>query len=226
MKKNDNIIWGIVFIIVGIIFGLKTLGICDINVFFKGWWTLFIIVPCFIGLIKDNDKTASIIGLVFGIMLLLDVRSVIDTDLFWKSFLPLVLIIVGLSVIFKDTLNKKIKKEISKVEVSDNKKYITATFGEQKVDYDKEVFEGVTINAVFGGVKLDLRNAKIKEDVVINSTSIFGGVDILVPDDINIKLISTNIFGGVDNKVKREVNPKFKTIYINATNIFGGTDIK
>lgn len=74
--------------------------------------------------------------------------------------------------------------------------------------------------------KLNLRNCKIKEDVVINSTSIFGGVDILVPDDINIKLISTNIFGGVDNKVKREVNPKFKTIYINATNIFGGTDIK
>ena len=109
MKKNNNLILGLILIVLGIIFGLKTLGICDINVFFKGWWTLFIIVPCFIGLIKDNDKTASIIGLVFGIMLLLDVRSVIDTDLFWKLFLPLVLIIVGLSVIFKDTLNRYLK---------------------------------------------------------------------------------------------------------------------
>lgn len=35
MKKNDNIIWGIVFIIVGIIFGLKALGIFDFNIFFK-----------------------------------------------------------------------------------------------------------------------------------------------------------------------------------------------
>lgn len=226
MKKNNNLILGLIFIVLGIIFGLKTLGICDINVFFKGWWTLFIIIPCFIGLIKDNDKTASIIGLVFGIMLLLDVRSVIDTDLFWKLFLPLVLIIVGLSVIFKDTLNKKIKKEISKVEVSDNKKYITATFGEQKVDYDKEVFEGVTINAVFGGVKLDLRNAKIKEDVLVNTTSIFGGVDIYLPEKVNVKVVSSNIFGGVDNKVKNEMSDKQKTIYINSTNIFGGTDIK
>ena len=127
---------------------------------------------------------------------------------------------------FKDTLNKKIKKEISKVEVSDNKKYITATFGEQKVDYDKEVFEGVTINAVFGGVKLDLRNAKIKEDVVVNTTSIFGGVDIYLPEKVNVKVVSSNIFGGVDNKVKNEISDKQKTIYINSTNIFGGTDIK
>ncbi len=29
---------------------------------FDGWWTLFIIVPCAIGLITDRDKTGSIIG--------------------------------------------------------------------------------------------------------------------------------------------------------------------
>lgn len=226
MKKNSNLIWGLILIALGVVFGLKTLGICDINVFFKGWWTLLIIVPCFVGLIKDKDKTGSIIGLLLGIMLLLDTRNVINTDLFWKLFLPLVLIIVGLNIIFKDTLNEKVKIEISKVEESDDKKYITATFGEQKVDYDKEVFEGVTINAIFGGVKLDLRNAKIKEDVVVNTTSVFGGVDIYVPENVNIKVVSSNIFGGLENKTKNETNEKQKTIYINATNIFGGTDIK
>ena len=226
MKKNNNLILGLILIVLGIIFGLKTLGICDINVFFKGWWTLFIIVPCFIGLIKDNDKTASIIGLVFGIMLLLDVRSVIDTDLFWKLIIPMIFVVIGISMIFKNSISEDIRKEINKLDTNENKNYLTATFGEQSMSYDKEVFTGSVINAIFGGVKLNLRNCKIKEDVVINTTSIFGGVDILVPDDINIKLISTNIFGGVDNKVKREVNPKFKTIYINATNIFGGTDIK
>lgn len=43
---------------------------------------LFIIIPCFIGIIKHESKTGSIIGLIIGIMLLLDVRDVIDTDLF------------------------------------------------------------------------------------------------------------------------------------------------
>ena len=112
MKKNDNIIWGIVFIIVGIIFGLKALGIFDFNIFFEGWWTLFIIIPCFIGIIKHESKTGSIIGLIIGIMLLLDVRDVIDTDLFWKLIIPMIFVVIGISMIFKNSISEGIRKEI------------------------------------------------------------------------------------------------------------------
>ena len=45
---------GICFYYSGVIFGLNALEITDINIFFDGWWTLFIIVPCFIGLFKDD----------------------------------------------------------------------------------------------------------------------------------------------------------------------------
>ena len=105
MKKNDNIIWGIVLIIVGIILGLKALGIFEFNIFFKGWWTLFIIIPCFIGIIKHESKTGSIIGLIIGIMLLLDVRDVIDTDLFWKLIIPMIFVVIGISMIFKNSIS-------------------------------------------------------------------------------------------------------------------------
>ena len=71
--KKENVLWGLGFIIVGILVLINALGIIAINVFFKGWWTLFIIVPCFVNIFKDNDKTASIIGTVFGILLLLAV---------------------------------------------------------------------------------------------------------------------------------------------------------
>ena len=54
MNKISNLLWGFVFIIVRVIFGLNALEITDINIFFDGWWTLFIIVPCFIGLFKDD----------------------------------------------------------------------------------------------------------------------------------------------------------------------------
>lgn len=43
---------GIVLIILGPIVGGNTLGITNINIFFDGWWTLFIIVPCFIAYLK------------------------------------------------------------------------------------------------------------------------------------------------------------------------------
>ena len=63
MKNLTSVIWGLAFIIVGVIFGLNTLNITDINIFFDGWWTLFIIIPCFINLFKAGDKKGNIIGL-------------------------------------------------------------------------------------------------------------------------------------------------------------------
>ena len=50
MKKFGNILWGLVFIAVGLIIGLNAMGITNINIFFKGWWTLFIIIPSLINL--------------------------------------------------------------------------------------------------------------------------------------------------------------------------------
>ena len=54
MKKIGNILWGVVLIIIGLIIGGNALGITHINIFFNGWWTLFIIIPCFIGLFREN----------------------------------------------------------------------------------------------------------------------------------------------------------------------------
>ena len=51
----SRILWGICFIIIGIIIGTNSFGLTNINIFFDGWWTLFIIVPCFIGLFNKKE---------------------------------------------------------------------------------------------------------------------------------------------------------------------------
>lgn len=224
MKKN-NILWGLVLIILGIIILINALGIFDINVFFKGWWTLFIIVPCFINIFKDDDKTGSIIGTVFGILLLLAVRDVIDFDLLWKILLPLILIIIGISLIFKDKITDSEKKELKKLNNSKKIEY-TSTFSEQNLNFDDEEFKNTELNAIFGGIKCDIRKSKIKDNVVINASAIFGGITIYVPKDVNVKVVSNSIFGGVSGNNKNKVDKKNKTIYINATCLFGGVDIK
>ena len=71
MKKVESILWGIVFIVLGLIIAGNVLGITNIRIFFNGWWTLFIIIPCFIGLFKNNRRTGNIIGLIIEVALLL-----------------------------------------------------------------------------------------------------------------------------------------------------------
>ena len=227
MKKAENILWGIVLIILGLIIGGNTLGITNINIFFDGWWTLFIIVPCVIGLFKDSDKTGSLIGILIGIGLLLGCQDIIDFDLIWKLAFPIILVIIGLSMIFKNALGEKIGDEIRKLNEnrSDDNSYC-ATFGGQNISFDEEKFKGSDLNAVFGGIKCDLRNAIIDEDIVINASAIFGGIEIYVPENVKIKVKSVPIFGGVNNKTHTKPDENSHIIYINGTAVFGGIEIK
>jgi len=222
MKKLGNILWGICFIVVGIIVLLNSLGVTNINIFFKGWWTLFIIIPSCIGLIKDKDKAWNIFFLALGIALLLASRGIIDMAIIAKCILPAILIIIGVDIIFKDRINSKLNDKIKELNKSNNDEYY-ATFSGQKLDFGGQEFKGAKLNAIFGGIDIDLRKAEIKQDIIIDVCSVFGGVDIKVPKDSNVKVQSNSIFGGVSNKVKSEdASP---VIYVKAMCLFGGCDI-
>ena len=99
-----------------------------------------------------------------------------------------------------------------------------ATFSECDANYAGEVFEGAEFTAIFGAVKCDLRNAIIERDCVIQASAIFGGIDILVPDNINVKVSSNSIFGGTSNRTG--VHKDVPTIYVSGTCVFGGIEIK
>jgi len=227
MKNISNAMWGVLFIVVGLIIGLNTMEIININIFFDGWWTLFIIIPCFINLFKDEDRTWNLIGIIIGILLLLCCQNVFRFELLWKLLVPIVLVIVGLSFIFKDVISGKIKKEMKNI--NKDKKDISeycATFGVQELVFDKEEFKGCELNAIFGSVKCDLRGSIIKEDVIVTANAIFGGIDVYVPDNVNVKITSTPIFGGVTNHRRRKKKEGEYTIYIQAICLFGGVEIK
>ena len=139
MKKFGNVLWGIVLIVIGLIIGGNALGITNINIFFDGWWTLFIIIPCFIGLFKDNEKTGNLIGLLIGVALLLACQDILDFDLIWKLAFPAILVAIGISVIFKDALGGKVSSEIKKLnEKRSVENSYCATFAGQNVNFDGE----------------------------------------------------------------------------------------
>lgn len=62
--------------------------------------------------------------------------------------------------------------------------------------------------------------------MVINASSTFGGIEIYVPANVNVKTKSTSIFGGVENKSNTQVNENSHTVYINGTALFGDVEVK
>lgn len=224
MDKFKKLLWGLVFITLGVIIGLNSLGLTHINIFFRGWWTLFIIIPSFIGLFDDDDKTGNLIGLVIGIVLFLGVNSVISFELIGKLIIPFILVAIGVSILFKEAIKNNITEKVTAAK-KNGLENITATFAGQKDKRDGEEFKGANLDAVFGGIDLDLRNAVIEKEAVIKASSIFGGITIFVPSDVNVKVKSTPIFGGVSNKtIQNKENTKI--LYIDAFCLFGGVEIK
>ncbi len=227
MKKIGKILWGVAFIVAGIIFALNAFGVTHINIFFDGWWTLFIIIPCLVGLFGKGDKTGSIIGLVIGVFLLLCSQDLIGFDMLWKLAVPVIIVIIGLKLIFGAIFGDRASKILKKSRENGEKvKSSCATFSGQKLNFGGEIFTGAELTAVFGGVDCDLRGAVIEKDCAVNATAVFGGIDIFVPENVNVKVESNSIFGGVSNKSHRDNIEGAVTVYVNATCMFGGVDIK
>lgn len=225
MVKFKNIIWGLIFIVLGLIVGLNTLGIASINVFFDGWWTLFLIIPSFMGLFKDKDKTGDIILLVVGVLLLLGNQDIINFETIMKLVFPAILVIIGLSCLIKGIIGSDFQEKVKEIKSTDKDTLkCDAVFTGQKVVVENPIL-GADVNAIFGGLELDLRNSNLKKDIVITASAIFGGIDIFLPDDVNLQINSMNLFGGIDDKSKKNKDAKI-TVYLNSNCIFGGIDIK
>ncbi|MFA9463563.1 MAG: LiaF domain-containing protein [Velocimicrobium sp.] len=224
--RISNLIWGLLFVILGIGFAGNAFGYWNFTLFFAGWWTLFIIVPCLVSIIQDGPNTGTIIGLLIGLMLLLTRQNIVDGELIGKLIVPIIFVIIGFAIMFANSFRGHRPTQSEYTKMKDGNRHYNATFSGQNIHCDNEIFEGASIDAVFGSVALRLDQAIINEDVIINCNATFGGVEIYLPSDVNVKISSTPIFGGVSNKRRNFANPTAPTVYISATCMFGGVDIK
>jgi len=81
--------------------------------------------------------------------------------------------------------------------------------------------------ALFGGMDLDLRDAIFEAPVVeISGFWCFGGLDIKVPEGIEIQDQTAGIFGGTDVRDVGDPSPGAPTLVIKGVSLFGGVSIK
>ena len=80
---------------------------------------------------------------------------------------------------------------------------------------------------IMGGTELDYTKALMPPGITdVNITCVMGGVEIRVPEGINVEVHGIPVMGGIDNKsdsVYREYAP---TLRIKALVVMGGLDIK
>ncbi len=94
----------------------------------------------------------------------------------------------------------------------------------------KGVWRPARKNRVFvlmGGVDLDFSRAVLPPGITeVEFLCLMGGLDIIVPEGINIEVKGLPIMGGIDKKVSDEHFPGQPTIRIHGIALMGGVDIK
>ncbi len=225
MKRNTvTVIIGLLVIAGGIFYAGNVMGYWDTNFSFDGWWTLFIILPCVLSMCTSGINLLNCIGVGVGILLLLSAQGVFPNNLGYKLIAPLVIVLLGLSLIFKKPM--KFNKEGNNgIFASSHGDKHFAVFGGNTPRLDGVIFRGASAYAVFGGIDLKLSKSIIKRDCAINAYSIFGNTDIILPDNVRVVVSSMPIIGSLQNTFKSEVQDNAPTVYIRAISVFGSTEI-
>lgn len=89
-----------------------------------------------------------------------------------------------------------------------------------------------TAVAFWGGVELDLRDARFAQrEVTIRAFAVMGGIEIVVPDDVEVDVTGVGIMGGFDHTVSGTENappapPGAPVVRVTGFAFWGGVEVK
>ncbi len=239
MKKNNSIgiVLGLLFLVIGAGYLAGVLGFIDnFTIFFDGWWTLFIIIPCFCGLFgKGGGKVGNLIGIAIGLFLLLAAQGVLRGEKLWALLVAVICVLIGVNLIFPK------KKQ---VDSTGNSEPQTDRFDRESTGpvnaapdatlerfTDAEVVEegpfsesgelSTETTGYAGENKESYENVGDTDKIVCSA--VFSGRDIRVDNSYFNGADLSALFGGIDMNLKNALIRKNVTIEVKA--VFGGIDI-
>jgi len=232
-KNNPSSValFSIILITAGVILLLNSFEIIPDNIshIIISWPMLLIAIGIF-GFTKERHNFGNLMLLTIGVFFL--VPRMWNIDNYESTFWPIMLILLGILMITRFSSMKSRLSDVSKSanQGSDDLIDDVSIFGGGERIYTTQNFQGGKITAIFGGSEIDLSRAKLAQGTnVLEVTFIFGGSNIIVPQNWRIQMETTSIFGSVSDK-RRVIDvdsfEKDTSLIIKGSAIFGGGEIK
>ena len=184
-------------------------------------------------LIKHKNSLGGVILVAVGGYWFLSRYSDFQVRYWLTEYWPILLILFGIYIILKRDGHRNVRSPDGMDH--DNKMDIdyideVAILGGGRKVLNSTNFKGGKVTTVLGGVDIDLHECSLAEGTnFIDLTTIFGGVDLIVPKDWKIIVNVTSIFGGFDDKRIidfNQIQESSKVLIIRGFVLFGGGDLK
>jgi predicted membrane protein len=242
-RTHWSLLWGAIIAVIGIVLLLDNLGIISASQVFR-FWPMILVAAGIINIAARSGRIFGIMLVVVGVLFQLDRLGLVRFS--WGELIAIAMIGVGVLIMWSSIEARKIAAQIPG-QLGDSAASATNTgvdaaalrnvlnevaiFGGVERRITTKDFRGGSVNAVFGGVELDLGRADMQQpETELEINAIFGGVELRVPDNWQVVSRGQAIFGGYDDKtdhsdVDATGNPK-KILILTGSAIFGGVDIK
>ncbi|MBK8805219.1 MAG: hypothetical protein IPO21_00660 [Bacteroidales bacterium] len=195
------------------------------------WKALLIALGFLIMFSKKRPNGGGILILVGAIFLtkqILEMNAIYTIDTF-KIILPLVVILIGISIMFKKFTRHHAHCNFKEKSYSYDILEEVNVFGGGKSNFHSQNFKGGSTVSVFGGSEIDFNGSQLAPgDHILESVSVFGGSVIKVPKDWFVRVEVVGIMGGfVDKRTEpNKGQDSGRTLIIKGVAIFGGGELK
>jgi hypothetical protein len=107
------------------------------------------------------------------------------------------------------------------------RRFVIAIFAGQTLHGTWRAGRRVFAVSLFGGADLDCRDAQLDaRGLTILSLALFGGIDLYVPQGIEVDVVGFALFGGTDEHGSEgEIRPGSPLVRVVAFSLFGGIDV-
>jgi predicted membrane protein len=229
-RGASGVVLGAAIIAIGVLLLLDNLGIVPaVNLW--DYWPVILIALGLARLTNTSSPSSLIWGgaiTAAGALLLLNNLNLLHFP--FHMLWPLLVIAFGASMLFRAAeAQRYVGAPQGGVECNGPSFSVWSVFGGVERRIETDDFQSAYISAVFGGVKLDLRRAQIKQGrAIIDVNAVFGGVEMMVPENWTVVLEATGVFGGIEDKtrppqqVPGQPNP---VLVVTGAAAFGGVSV-
>ncbi len=243
LNSGSRVWTGIFFLLIGAVFFLRAARF-PLPDWLISWQMLLIVIGLFVGVRHRFSGMSWLILIVIGLVFM--AQYAFPEVQMQRYTWPAIMIILGLVFIIRGGLHTSFSGSYKRTSggssgitgehntgsaaYSSEDDYVKATaiFGGTKKNILSKKFRGGDIVNIFGGTELNLSQADIDGEAVIEMTAIFGGSKLIIPSNWTVKSDAAAIFGGIEDKrpAVSVAEGEQKILRLRGTVIFGGIDIK
>ena len=230
--RLKSIVWGLLLIVSSVFIVLSVMGYIESVGPVKMIFTIL-----FAGLIVSSLIDLNFFGVFFPLAfigMIYDKQLGIEKLTPWPILGIALLLTIGMSLIFK----KKPRCE-HKEYYGGNDEFIIDSEGTDGEVIDcKAEFNGsakyvhssnlkrVNVKSTFGGVKVYLDGSEIpSKEAVIDLDVSFGGVELYIPKNWDVKIYGNSSFGSIEEKNRPSLNEDSPVVQLTGSVKFGGVEI-